>query len=253
MITFHKLGRYGRFGNQLFQIAGTIGLATKHGYQFGFPEWKNYDHLERFNSTDDINVQEYFIHHLPELLPGERYPELSIPWGYHDIKIPDNVSLHGHMQSEKYFIHCKDIIKFYFEMEPINDIMVPDNSICVHVRLGDYDTAKNRAYHGVMDKIYYEKALKLMPSGHPIVIFSDEPKKAFQMFGHSCEHVKDRHYMVDFYMMRQCKYFIISNSTLPWWAAWLSGSEKVIAPRQWFGHAAKIKSDDIYPQNWIIL
>ena len=48
MLTFNQLGRYGRLGNQMFQVAGTIGLATQHGYSYGFPEWMNWDHRTRF-------------------------------------------------------------------------------------------------------------------------------------------------------------------------------------------------------------
>ena len=36
-MTFSKVGQYGRLGNQLFQIASTIGLAEKHGYTWRFP------------------------------------------------------------------------------------------------------------------------------------------------------------------------------------------------------------------------
>jgi len=100
---------------------------------------------------------------------------------------------------------------------------------------------------------YFEKALDHFSCHENILIFSDEPKKALNMFGRSAEHIQVRHYMVDFYLMRQCKYFIISNSTLPWWAAWLSDSKKVIAPSRWFGPAAKVKADDIYPENWIVI
>lgn len=37
MFTFKKLGRYGRIGNQMFQIASTIGIAIKHNDTFAFP------------------------------------------------------------------------------------------------------------------------------------------------------------------------------------------------------------------------
>ena len=78
MITFNELGRYGRFGNQMFQIASTIGLATKHGYEFGFPYWMNYDHRLRFGSKENIDIQFLFKHPLP--LAGETDCDRFIQW-----------------------------------------------------------------------------------------------------------------------------------------------------------------------------
>ena len=37
MITYSRLGLNGRFGNQLFQFAGTIGIAEKNGFDVVFP------------------------------------------------------------------------------------------------------------------------------------------------------------------------------------------------------------------------
>ena len=45
MVTFANLGRYGRLGNQMFQIASTIGIAKANGYEYAFPESVSYTHL----------------------------------------------------------------------------------------------------------------------------------------------------------------------------------------------------------------
>ena len=37
MITFNLMGRYGRFGNQMFQYAALYAIAKKNGYEFGIP------------------------------------------------------------------------------------------------------------------------------------------------------------------------------------------------------------------------
>lgn len=244
MVTYLKLGRYGRFGNQLFEIAGTIGLATKCGYEFGFPEWKNYDHKERFNSDEDINTQDYFVNKLPELKPGD-YPEFSVKWGYHDIKIPDNVSLWGHFQSEKYFSHCKDLIMYYLQVKQLTDYDIPDNAVCIHVRLGDYDGA----YHTRLGIEYYGQAMRYFTG--PFYLFSDEPEKAYKIFGKEMTIVKN-HYMTDYYLMCQFKNFIIGNSTFSLMPAILYG-KKIVAPKNWFGPLCKATANDIYSENFIVI
>ena len=44
-VTF-PLGEMGRFGNQLFQIAATIGIARRNGCSFIFPPWPYARHFE---------------------------------------------------------------------------------------------------------------------------------------------------------------------------------------------------------------
>jgi hypothetical protein len=57
----------------------------------------------------------------------------------------------------------------------------------------------------------------------------------------------------DLCMMSMCNYHIIANSSLSWWGSWLANSQKIIAPRNWFGiELAKSKSvDDMKFGNWI--
>ncbi len=62
---------------------------------------------------------------------------------------------------------------------------------------------------------------------------------------------KDLHAGViqDLYLMTQCQHFIVSNSSLHWWAAWLNRSpnKTVIAPTKGWPNA------DMLPKHWIQL
>lgn len=246
MITFSQLGRYGRLANQMFQIASTIGIATKNGYEYGFPYWMNYDHLERFGSSEDIDVQKHFINPLP--ICNIKYPERFVDWGFHGFNIPDNHSLSGHMQSEKYFEHCIDLIKHYFTMTgeyPLQD------KIALHIRLGDYDDK----YHPRMKWEYYKEAVKHVPNDMPIQVFSDDIQLAKAILGTDFEYSEGGDYLEDFRRMKACRHFIAANSSYSLMAAILGNAEDkiIICPSNWFGDIAGLSTKDIYPKKSIVI
>jgi hypothetical protein len=253
MITYGPLGRYGRFANQLFQIASTIGIATKNGYAYAFPAWKNHDHLERFGSSEDIDLQKYFVIPLPTT--NIQLPDFPISWGWHpNLHVPDGVSLSGHMQSEKYFKHCLPLIQHYFTM---TDEPPQNEDVAIHIRLGDYDNH----FHPRLGLEYYAPAIARFPKGTPFKVFSDDPVAAYDMLkGLGYMYVsKDRTYIEDFKLMKSCSHFITGNSSYSLMAAILGTApgKQIICPANWFGAAwgsgYREMSKDVYPENAIIL
>lgn len=256
IVTYHQLGRYGRFANQLYQIAGTIGIARKNGFDFAFPEWKNYDHAERFGSSEDIELQKYFENPLP-VYQGPQLPDRFVHWGYNDVKLTGSCSLSGHMQSVKYFEHCLDEVRWYFRMKD----EYPQNDYCaIHVRLGDYDDR----YHPRLDMNYYSEAIAQFPEGTKYLVFSDDWAAASDMFvanygsdkeGKRFKYVKGD-YIDSFKLMKACRHFIIGNSSYSAMAAILgeASDKKVIAPSPWFGPAyTNITGNDIYCPDWTLI
>lgn len=247
MVTFYVLGRMGRLCNGVFQIAGTIGIARRNNAEFSFPPWINHDHKDRFGSSEAINVQDYFVNPLP-LYSGPPLPELWVDWGYRDIHLTESVSLSGHFQSEKYFSHALDEIRWYMRMKdepPQNDY------VAIHVRRGDYDDA----YHPRLTMDYYRPAMEEF-HGARFLVFSDDIEGAKQMLGPSVEYSEGRDYLADFKLLKKCSSFIIANSSYSAMAAVLSDAQdkRVVAPRPWFGPKyTDIKADDIYGESWKVI
>lgn len=247
MLTFSKLGRVGRNGNAMFQIASVIGLATKLGYEYGFPEWKNYDQLERFGGGEDIDIQKWFKNPLPPMAEGD-YTKYNWPWGYHeDKRVKDWTDLVGHFQSEKYFLHCEELIRHYFTFK--HETERKTNTVAVHFRGGDY----GGDYHPTCTREYYRRAFDYFEDGFKFLLFTDDPERAKEVIPFPFELAPEGHSMEHLEMMSKCDAHIIANSTFSWWGAWLADSRRVIAPAHWFGPAAKLDASDIYPENWIVI
>lgn len=244
LATFAQLGRYGRLCNQMYQIAGVIGIARRNNADFAFPEWRNWDHRDRFGSSEDIDVQRYFVNPLP-VYDGPSLPDHFVHWGYHDVRLIQSVSISGHLQSERYFSHCIDEVRWYFRMKDERD----EPYTAIHVRRGDYDDA----YHPRLPATYYHEAMRRIPG--PYLVFSDDLDWCRAQFGDTVEYAGGD-YLHDFRRMKRCQNFIISNSTFSSMAAVLGDSptKRVIAPRPWFGPKyTSITGEDIYGSDWTVL
>jgi len=248
LVTFNALGRYGRAANALYQVAGTIGIARRNGFDFAFPLLINWDHKERFGSSEDCDMYKHFVNPLP-LYTGSTLPDHPVEWGYQDVKLDRSVSLSGHLQSERYFSHALDEVRWYLRMKD----EYPQNDYCaIHWRAGDYST--EAGYHPRMTMDYYSQAMALFPKDQPYLVFSDDIPAAREMFGAEVEYANGN-YLDDFKRMKSCRYFVIANSSYSAMAAILGETKDkmVVAPRPWFGPAAQITGEDIYGSDWTVL
>lgn len=130
------------------------------------------------------------------------------------------------------------------------------NSVCVHVRRGDY--IRIPGYH-VCTNAYYKRAAEKICSlvENPVFyFFSDDiewVKENLTVPGYLCYYMdgNNKDYL-DFEIMRNAKHFILSNSTYSYWVSKLGKdpSKHICAPDRWF-------SDDrgrvIYQKDWILI
>lgn len=256
-VTFARLGTYGRFANQLFQISGTIGIARRNGFNFAFPAWRNHAALNF--GQPDLDVQARFKNPLP-LYTGPPLPECEVPFGYKDVRLNRSVSLLGYLQSERYFSHCLEEVEFYFRMKnepPLNDYCA------IHWRAGDYGAAptkykpKGNPAHPRMTMNYYKLAMDLFGSDQKYLVFSDDLPAAKDLFGSRVEYSEGLDYLDDFRLMKRCKHFIVSNSSYSLMAAILGEhpEKQVVGPSPWFGgqYAATHDERDILSPGWHVV
>jgi hypothetical protein len=229
VVTF-PLGQLGRFGNQLFQIAATIGIARRNGCPFIFPTWPFARHFE-FPIP-----QARAIRHFERRLPRT--------FGYEEIVIKRATELYGLFQSPRYFADCEDEVRHYFTphhallamLERAFSDLLAAKTCSVHVRRTDY--IDNPIFPEAAATDYYERAMAQFDSDTTFVIFSDDIEWCKERFrGRRAYFVEALGEAEDLFLMSRCGGHIIANSTFSWWAAWLDPKphKKVIAPAQWFG------------------
>ena len=266
MLASNYLGQLGRLANQMFQYASLRGIAARRGYDFGIPP-SNFDDEWRSHQL----FQVFELPHLPKqnikYLDGGNAPvaqETSFEFDQLLFdQCPNDISLWGFFQSEKYFKHIEDSLRedFTFQqniLEPCKELAESfDNPVALHVRRTDYLT--NNANHYNLGLDYYEEALTHFDSDRQVVVFSDDPLSWHDesLFGDDRFLISDSEdNAIDLCLMTFCSDYIIANSSFSWWGAWLSNnrSPKVIAPKKWFGPNNEHKNlKDLLPPAWITI
>jgi len=284
MIGFNNLGRSGRIGNQMFQYASLRGIANKHSYDWTIPPqgsssispdgndcnyllWETFKLKSAKNTGFVANntLQERQFHFDEDLFNS----------------CPDDCSLNGCFQTEKYFKHIENDIRedftFHEEiLEPCKefiDSIGSDRIVFLHVRRGHpklRDAYTNlEHYHPLCSIDYYKNAIEQFPNDVPILVFSDyiewcKDQDLFKddrfMLSEQYDEFSNgiRVHFSDLCLMSLCTDAIIANSSFSWWGAWLqkNPNKKIVAPKTWFGpgHVSN-NTKDLIPEdrNWIRL
>lgn len=164
-----------------------------------------------------------------------------------------NKYFYGQWQKELYLEKDRDkllqLIKFkssLLELDKKNlniyKMITRDDSLCIHVRGGDYLSRWR------LSKDYYTNAVDFVKSIQPIkkiIVFSDDDERVQSIFkGVDYELVRNNIGLMsylDMYLMSRAKNLIIANSSFSWWSAYLNTSHNIIvAPYKWLDFEYKI-------------
>jgi len=265
---YNRLGSNGRLGNQMFQYASLRGIARNRGYDFCIP---NHNQIFKDPYGFDIKIELFYpfkmVHVKPQNIKvlDRGYAPIAEEKQFHFDETffnmcPDEISIAGFFQTEKYFKHIENEIRQDFEfkdeiLEPCKEMIESvGDAISLHVRRTDYTQNPN---HTTLGMDYYEESISRYDKEIPIIVFSDDTEwcKTQKIFSDDRFMISEsnNHY-VDLCLMTLCKYHIIANSSFSWWGAWLSNSKSVIAPSKWFGDGNRNKkTDDLYLKDWMVI
>ena len=176
-----------------------------------------------------------------------------------------NIFVIGMWQTPSYFEDILPVIKnelqlksgeIFPEAQALIENMHNTNSVCVHVRRGDY--IRIPGYH-VCTNDYYKRAFEKIRSmtNEPVFyFFSDDidwVKDNLVVDGCECHYIDDKNKdYIDFEIMRNAKHFILSNSTYSFWVSTLgTDPQKIVcAPDRWF---ADERGKAIYLDSWLLI
>lgn len=179
-----------------------------------------------------------------------------------------SVWLDGYWQSWRYFAAIEPLLRAELSTpkvmslasrQMLERIRSASTAVCLHVRRGDYVSSPSAAsFHGTCDVDYYLRAVaELNQICRPTCfIFSDDADWVRGNLSFPCESVvvdingpADAHQ--DLWLMANCEHFVIANSSLSWWGAWLGASprKQVFAPRHWFREQSR-STADLIPPGW---
>jgi hypothetical protein len=251
----------GRLGNHMFQIAALIRHCLIYEKDINIYVNNNHDY---YNGS--LYRCKQFITKTPIQNNAHVAP-------FHYVPIKEDVSvLDGYFQSSRYFSDLSGSIRELFEPHTvIKNVTAAKygtyltkeakaNTVIVHVRRGDYMTASNLHYHGILTPLYYRAAMKhyldtLGPSTQ-FLLFSDDIEYCRATYGGdpgvTC--IDEQNEGVALHFMSQFRHYIIANSSFSWWATYLGEpAVNVVAPDRWFGPAGPQDWEDIYEPGWLRL
>lgn len=291
----------GGLGNQMFQYAAALACARRAGVpeqaiHFDL-EWFN-RHRERRFELDVFGIEvrqpptavlalARWTRHLPALAMG-RVPRYVHEAHFHYDpafeNCRDGVYLAGYWQSPRYFAAISDTVRSAFRFASAADgrngelasAMAASNSVCVHVRRGDYvvgpsgtttgvSATRGPGVHGVLGADYYRSAVdqiadQAAPTHWYVFTDADDDLHDFVEFpGPSTfiRHNRGAHSFRDLELMTHCRHHIVANSSFSWWGAWLAAAQAqtppagiVVAPRGWF-RTPERDATDLLPPHWL--
>jgi len=265
MIAMHLQGR---LGNIMFQTATLEYMGKRFGYETCYPNIRQYLSVLEHGNVSYINTphaQEYLkiFKNFSWTKNEDKSPEINtlikIPFKFEHIReVDDKTKFMGYFQSEENWGGEREFVQKLFEpsefvtsqLEKYKGLFI-DITCFIHVRRGDY--LKYPDVHPTVTVDYINRAKKEL-EGHEIkkyLVFSDDiPWCKENLKGDDHVFIEGEKDYVELFLMGQCEYKIIANSSFSWFGSYLSPKGGVtVAPKVWI-KSPRIDDSHVCPWFW---
>jgi hypothetical protein len=246
-VIFPDLEKCGRLGNQLHQIAGTLGLARARGLRPLFPaEWS---YRPYFSVPDEMFAPRDVLIRTSSVHAASLVPHLDPRTA---IYLQD-ISLWSHVAEEVRELFVPSHLAATVALG--NGNFLPREFGALHVRRGD--NLVQQDFYPVAPLEWWLAAADLLVD-RPLALVSDDMDwlatdlwPALAARGHAINIVRNGRPRlkehepgywdgeptdwIDLFRLTQCGAFVISNSSFGWWGAWLSRSDEVYYQWPFYG------------------
>ena len=256
----------GGLGNQLFQYATARAWALRKNELLYLDlsllmqrNTGNFFFLDEFKikaKTNSNYFERWWFHNFTK----KKLDLFTENPGIENLLPPDNIYLQGYWQNRSYFDDIRELLiaeirpKAIMSTSLLSEIKKTE-SVAIHFRRGDY---LGHPLHDICTERYFFNAIEFMRSKikePSFFVFSDEIEYCKNILGSVKDliFVDEKNTVPAFWLMKNCRHFILSNSSFGWWAQYLNRDKKIVtAPPRWFNDS-KIKTNGIYFPHWKII
>jgi len=250
----------GGIGNQLFQFCAAVYVSRETGREFKF-DTLNLT-LSRLPGVQRrrLSIGELLEQHEIHSIAQASYLRLStrksrVLWEEGPLDDPLERVSETTLRVFGYFQRLEIVERTYEDLvkrmlrSNVTNILQRNRleaRIAVHVRRGDYLTAKARSYHGLIERDYFMDAIQFASSKtgiRSVLLVSDDPKAASELLlrplqsdGFLVLPHRQASEWIDLAALANSAAVVMSNSSFSWWGAYFGFKQHralVVAPIPW--------------------
>jgi hypothetical protein len=230
-------------GNVLFQVAAICGIAKETGRVAEFTDLEKY--LQKVKSLAGHDYTKTILRNVPREVKFQYHGKVCCPHQYTGNYKEEllafvnnnhaaNICFEGYFESHHYFSSCTEEIRSMFQPDPESlaymeakyPILFDSSKKCCSIHIRKHHPNFND------DIDYIKRAIEYLPSDTTYVVVSNDleiAKKELEPLGKELVFADQNPDFIDMWIMSQCRYNIMSHSTMSWWGVFLNThKDKVI-------------------------